>query len=109
MSTNIPTPVIDVMAFAPAGAAVFRNDSRGSSAEAVKMRIGSSPPVRWLAGGFSGGNKRNETRLMVSGFSINMERAWIIAQSMPGLQGVVRADRSAIHGDSVFGRAASRP
>ena len=38
---------------------------------------------------------------MVGGFSINMKRAWIIAQFVPSLQGIIRTDRGAIHGDSV--------
>jgi hypothetical protein len=36
---------------------------------------------------------------MIGGLSINMERARIIAQFVTTLQGIVRTDRGAIHGD----------
>ena len=38
---------------------------------------------------------------MVGRFSIDMESARIIAESMPSAQGFIWADRGAIHGDSV--------
>jgi len=38
---------------------------------------------------------------MIGWLSINVERARIIAQFVPSLQGIVRTDGGAIHGDSV--------
>jgi hypothetical protein len=38
---------------------------------------------------------------MLGGFGINMKRARIVAQFVPGLQGIVRSDGRAVHGDSV--------
>jgi hypothetical protein len=61
-----------------------------------------------MSGIRTGGNERNETRLMVGGFNINMERAWIIAQFVPGLQGIVRSGGRAVHGNSVGQRSEDR-
>jgi hypothetical protein len=38
---------------------------------------------------------------MIGGFNINTERAWIIAQFVPGLQGITLSDGRAVHGNSV--------
>ena len=38
---------------------------------------------------------------MVGGFGINMKRSRIVAQLVPGFQGIVRSDRRAMHGNSV--------
>ena len=38
---------------------------------------------------------------MVGRFSINAERAWIVIELPPSLQGLIGTDRSSIHGDSV--------
>jgi hypothetical protein len=38
---------------------------------------------------------------MAGGFDINMERTWTVVQFVPGIQGIVRYDGSAVHGDSV--------
>ena len=38
---------------------------------------------------------------MIGWLSINMKRARIVAQFVPSLQGIVRSDGRAVHGDSV--------